>query len=67
MKDEKFIKTSTNQSIYGKYKISIIDENNNVVVDYPWQKNLILNQGMDMIPTNTYADVMNYATSWKRN
>ena len=54
MNDEKFIKTSTNQSISGKYKISIIDKDNNVVVDYPWQKNLILNQGMDEVPLSTY-------------
>ncbi len=61
MNDLKLADISTNNALSGKYKISVVDSNDNVVENFPWQKNLILNQGMDAVPNNTYQSLMYYA------
>jgi hypothetical protein len=54
--------TSVGQTLSGKYKVSVIDKDNNIVWEQKdWQKNLILNQGMDSLYTFNYGDVMNIA------
>ena len=56
--------TTVGQSLSGRYKIFIIDKDNNIVWEQPdWQKNLILNQGMDAVALYSYADCMNYAAA----
>jgi len=54
------VKAEIGQSLSGRYKLFVIDQQEQVVSELPWQKNLILNQGMDQIPTILYADVMSY-------
>jgi hypothetical protein len=50
------------QNISGRYKIQIIDRDKNVVWEQPhWQKNLILNQGMDNVASSPFADNMTWA------
>jgi hypothetical protein len=61
MNDLKLTDISTNNTLSGKYKLFVVDSNNEVVRDYPWQKNLILNQGMDAVPYYTYENLMRYA------
>jgi len=57
------VPTGISNSLSGKYKIYAIDKNNNIVKEYPWQKNLILNQGMEAVPTHLYATLMDYAAA----
>ncbi len=48
-----------NQTLAGHYKVGVVDPHGNV----EWQaegKNLILNQGMDQLYTNTLVDCMTY-------
>ena len=52
------------QSIEGFYKISVIDKNDNIVWEQEnFEKNLILNQGMDLVYSNTYQALMTYAVA----
>ena len=51
--------TTIGQTLSGKYKVAVVDKENNVVWEQKdWQKNLILNQGMDILYTYTYANAM---------
>jgi len=61
MNDPKLADISTNNTLSGKYKLLVVDSENVVVADFPWQKNLILNQGMDAVPYYTYESLMRYA------
>jgi hypothetical protein len=63
MSNEIHIESHIGQKLAGKYKLAVIDSNNETVWEQPnWQKNLILNQGMDALYNNMYTDVMFYAT-----
>lgn len=55
------VQTNVSQTLSGKYKLFVVDKNEQVVSEQPWQKNLILNQGMDALATQNYAAVMNDA------
>ena len=48
-----------NQTLQGFHKVSVIDEaTNNVVWEQDtWKKNLILNQGMDVVASQYLADL----------
>jgi hypothetical protein len=49
--------TTIGQTLSGKYKVVVVDRNNDVVWEQKdWQKNLILNQGMDNLYSYTYAN-----------
>lgn len=48
----------------GHYKVAIVDANGNEIWRQPkWEKNLILNQGMDALAGTYLADVMKYAVA----
>jgi hypothetical protein len=36
-------------ALWGRYKVQVLDANKNIVADYPWSDNMILNAGMDAI------------------
>ena len=56
------IPTGIGQGLSGKYKVFVVDRDNNIVWEQKdWQKNLILNQGMDALYTQYYSSVMYYA------
>lgn len=55
------IQTNVSQALSGKYKLFVVDENEQVVSEQPWQKNLILNQGMDAVASFDYTTLMNDA------
>ncbi len=61
MNDLKLTDISTNNTLSGKYKLLVVDSENVVVADFPWQKNLILNQGMDAVPYYNYENLFRYA------
>ena len=63
MNDHKNVEVPTHQSLSGKYKVSVLDENDNIITEYPWQKNLILNQGMDAVPNHSFEGLMRYAAA----
>jgi hypothetical protein len=47
------------QSLSGKYKVSVLDKENSIIWEQKdWQKNLIVNQGMDKLAQYSYADIM---------
>ena len=51
--------TKIGQTLSGKYKLAVVDDKNDVVWEQKdWQKNLILNQGMDGLYSYTYANAM---------
>ena len=52
---------SFHSNLCGAYKVQVVNPQNEVVVDSGWNKNIILNQGMDAIATNTFADLTKYA------
>lgn len=52
----------THNKMQGSYKVMVVDSRTKEVVkDYGWQKNLILNQGMDSMSLYAYAEVSKYA------
>jgi len=56
------LQASVAQSLSGKYKLFVIGADEEVVWEQPdWQKNLILNQGMDALATLDYGSIMNNA------
>src|SRR6266404_7963858 len=61
-KDMQFSST-IGQSLTGKYKLAVIDKEESVVWEGDWNKNLILNQGMDAVATNLYANLMLFAAA----
>ena len=54
-----------NQTLQGFYKVAIVDSHTGEVTwqQYEWQKNLILNQGMDNLYNNSVADQMLYGVA----
>ncbi len=48
-------------TLSGKYKILVIDKDENIIEERDWQKNLILNVGMDEVPFNLFVNLMRYA------
>ena len=55
------VEANFSQTLSGKYKIFVVDSNENIVYEQPdWQKNLILNQGMDAIASVDYSNLMYY-------
>jgi hypothetical protein len=51
--------TTIGQTLNGKYKVAVVDKENNVVWEQKdWQKNLILNQGLETLYSYTYANIM---------
>lgn len=59
MNDNK--KSGINGAMVGSYKAMVVDSaTGEVVADYGWNKNLILNWGMDLIALNSYGYVTNY-------
>jgi hypothetical protein len=55
-------KNGISQTVEGFYKLSVINEVGDVVWEQPnWQKNLVLNNGMDMIASVAYEGCMLYA------
>lgn len=57
------ISTNIGQSLAGKYKLAVVDKQENVVWEGDWQKNLILNQGMDAVAAHLYADLLLFAAA----
>lgn len=55
------VNSQVGQALQGKYKISVIDKDENVVSETDWKSNLILNQGMDGLAAHLYADIMTFA------
>lgn len=53
------------QTIEGYYRVAVVDgQTNQVVWEQPeLEKNLILNQGLDQVYTNYYADLMRFAVA----
>ena len=57
--DLKETPTKIGQTLSGKYKLEVVDKNNDIVwKQEDWQKNLILNQGLDGLYSFTYANIM---------
>ena len=56
------IKAGFNHTLEGSFKLSVIDaKTNEIIREQPdFQKNLILNCGMDRIATTEYSDLMWY-------
>lgn len=57
------INTGISSAIEGFYKVSVVDaDGKNIIWEDPkWRKNLILNNGMDMIATYPYQQCFQYA------
>ena len=55
--------TGIHQTLSGQYKVSIVSGDGKTVIweDPKWNNNLILNNGMDMVASYTYAQVFLYA------
>lgn len=61
---EKIIPVNIGQSLSGKYKVVIVNKNDEVVWEQKnWEKNLILNQGMEYVYSTTYTNLMGYAAN----
>jgi hypothetical protein len=57
-KDNSIVVGGVHNSLCGHYKVMVVDsKTREVVADYGWHKNLILNQGMDLVSTNSYAGI----------
>jgi len=61
MSENKIIKgPSLSQTLQGFYKVGVVDENHNVIWEQKdWEKNLIVNTGMDALVNYTYAQAFN--------
>ena len=60
MRDQKIVR-GMGQSAQGKYKVMVVDSaTEEVVYSSDWQKNLILNQGMDGVSARYWADCYVY-------
>lgn len=53
---------NNHQSARGRVKIQVI-ENGSLVRDIPWQKNLILDQGLDFVAARTWAACMTHCAA----
>lgn len=61
MTEHKKILRGIGQVAQGQYKVMVVDAaSGEVVQELPWQKNLILNQGMDQVASRLWADCYTY-------
>ena len=61
MNENNSIKSGINGDLCGFYKVQCVNpRTGEVVSDYGWNKNLILNTGMDLVATNIYPALTNY-------
>lgn len=49
--------------VAGRVQVHVVNAKGGVIKTLPWQKNLILDQGMDYYATNTWANMMNYCVA----
>ena len=62
MEDNIVIQKGIGQRASGEYKVMVVDEaTDKVVYESDWQKNLILNQGMNAVAARTWADCYAWA------
>lgn len=53
-----------NMAVVGRVQVHVVDaKKGRVLKTLPWQKNLILDQGMDYYANNTWANMMNYCVA----
>lgn len=61
MTEHKKIVKGIGQVAQGQYKVMVVDAaTGEVVQEQPWQKNLILNQGMDQVASRLWGDCYTY-------
>lgn len=61
MNNKKYNVGSIKQTLGGAFKVSVVDANGEVVWEQPeYQKNLILNTGLNQVAYTAYADIMKY-------
>jgi len=61
MNENNSINSGINSNLCGFYKVQSVDSRTGeVVLDYGWNKNLILNSGMDLVALNYYSTLTNY-------
>lgn len=58
------IQNGINLALAGAYRVQVFDaKTQEIVSDYGWHKNLILNVGMDAVASNALADLMHYGVA----
>lgn len=55
-KREKVLKPQASMGARGRYKLQVVDKSGSVVQERPWQKNLILDVGLNRIAQTSWAD-----------
>lgn len=62
----KMLKTEMKQRARGRYKVMVLDRENNILHERPWQKNLILDGGLDRLGSGIFStnEFLIYPFTW---